>query len=106
MLLSERRTHRTATHSRLDHAAVVLLRLVTDAPDWDAERAARELRARFGDDRVLHLLRARVSHAMLDRPTPTDVRALATLDRALLPARRPVQRPSRSLSLGPALSAR
>lgn len=100
MLPSERRTHRTAVHSRLDHAVLVLLRLVTDPQGWDAERAARDLRSRLGDDRMLPLLRARVAHAMIERQTPTDDRALATLDHALTPARRTDPRPFRSFPLG------
>ncbi len=58
------------------------------ADDWDLESAALELRSQFDDVRLLHLLRARVAHAMLDRPTPRDLRALATLERALFAPRR------------------
>jgi hypothetical protein len=61
----------------------VLLRGVTDRRGWDPDRAADDLRAGLGDDRLLRLVRARVTRAMLERPTPTDVRALDTLDRAL-----------------------
>jgi hypothetical protein len=69
--------------TRLAYAAAVLLRVVT-ARGWCAETAARDLRARLRDDRnLLRLLQARVSRAMLERPTATDVRAHATLELAL-----------------------
>ena len=74
-----------ATHSRrpLDRAAAALLRLVM-ADGWRAEPAGRALRALVrGDVRLLRLLHARVARAMLDRPTPSDARALATLEQAL-----------------------
>lgn len=83
MLLAERRTPRTAQRGRLDHAAITLLRLVADERGWDLETAGNDLRDQLDDERLLHLLRARVAHAMLARPTHTDRRALATLDRAL-----------------------
>jgi hypothetical protein len=88
MLPTERRPVRTVRRCQTDRAAVVLLRLVADPDDWDREDAALELRGQFDDVRLLHLLRARVAHAMLDRPTPTDLRALATLERALFAPRR------------------
>ena len=88
MLPTTRRPVRTAQRCRTDRAAVVLLRLVADPDDWDLESAAVELRRQFDDLRLLHLLRARVAHAMLDRPTPRDLRALATLERALFAPRR------------------
>lgn len=88
MLPTERRPVRTAQRCRTDRAAVALLRLVADRDDWDLEKAAHELRSQFDDVRLLQLLRARVAHAMLDRPTPTDLRALATLERALFEPRR------------------
>ena len=62
---------------------VALLRVVR-VRNWGPEEAALHLRARLDDDRVLlSLLRARVAHAMLDRPTRTDERAFATLECAL-----------------------
>lgn len=88
MLPTQRRTVRTAQRCRTDRAAVVLLRLVADTDDWDPESAAAELRSQFDDVRLLQLLRARVAHAMLERPTPRDLRALATLERALFAPRR------------------
>ena len=84
-MLPQQRPSRTALRSRLDHAAVTLLRLVADRRSWNIEAAARDLRAHVDDDAALHLLRARISLAMLERPTPTDQRALATLDRAFRP---------------------
>lgn len=67
----------------LDRAAAALLRLVM-ADGWRPEPAGRALRALVrGDVRVLRLLHARVARAMLDRPTPSDARALATLEQAL-----------------------
>jgi hypothetical protein len=51
---------------------------------WRAETAAQDLRARLQDDQtLLRLLNARVSRAMLARPTQTDARAHATLELAL-----------------------
>jgi len=88
MLPTERRQIRTVRRCQTDRAAVALLRLVADRDDWDLEQAAHELRSQFDDVRLLNLLRARVAHAMLDRPTPTDLRALATLERALFAPRR------------------
>jgi hypothetical protein len=74
---------RPAGPSRLDQAVVALLRVVM-VRNWGPEEAAQNLRARLDDDRLLlHLLRARVAHAMLDRPTRTDERAFATLEHAL-----------------------
>ena len=89
MLHTERRPTRTAMRCRLDLAARTLMHLVADRRGWSRESAALELRARLDDDQVLHLLRARVALAMLERPTPTDRRALATLEYALRPARSP-----------------
>ena len=66
----------------MDQAVLALLRVVRVRP-WRAEEAGRHLRARLNDDRLLHLLRARVAQAMLDRPTRTDERAFATLECAL-----------------------
>lgn len=88
MLPTERRPLRTVRRCRTDQAVVALLRLVADRDGWDLERAALDLRSQFDDEGLLHLLRARVAHAMLDRPTPTDLRALATLERALFAPRR------------------
>lgn len=74
---------RTARQTRLAYAAAVLLRVV-EASGGRAEIAARDLRAHLHDDRtLLRLLNARVSRAMLVRPTNTDVRAHATLELAL-----------------------
>ena len=74
---------RPAGPSRLDQGVVALLRVVM-VRNWGPEEAALHLRARLDDDRLLlHLLRARVAHAMLDRPTQTDERAFATLECAL-----------------------
>jgi hypothetical protein len=87
MTLSPRRP-RSETRSRIDRAAVTLLRLVTDRRPWDPEWAARELRRELDDDNILFLLRARVVCAMLDRPSPTDDRALATVESALRGPRR------------------
>ena len=86
MLSTQRASPRTAHHHRLDRAAKVLLRLVTDQRGWEAEQAAGLLRAQLGDDRLIRLLRVRVLEAMQDRPTPVDHRALSTLDHALLEA--------------------
>ena len=88
MLPTERRPLRTVRRCRTDQAVVALLRLVADRDSWDLERAAADLRRQVDDEGLLHLLRARVAHAMLERPTPTDLRALATLERALFAPRR------------------
>jgi hypothetical protein len=62
---------------------VALLRVVM-VRNWAPEEAALHLRACLDDDRMLlHLLRARVAQAMLERPTHTDERAFATLECAL-----------------------
>jgi hypothetical protein len=83
LLPHSRRTSRTPGPTRLDQALLALLR-VTEVRGWAPEEAARHLRMRLNDDRVLlHLLRARVAHAMLERPTRTDERAFATLECAL-----------------------
>jgi hypothetical protein len=69
--------------TRLAYAAAVLLRVVRSR-GWCAESAAHELRSRLDDDRdLIRLLNARVSRAMLSRPTRTDARAHATLQLAL-----------------------
>lgn len=68
---------------RLDLASLTLVRAVM-ADGWRPEEAARELLSRIHDDRrLLRLLRARVSRAMLHRPTQIAERANATLDCAL-----------------------
>jgi hypothetical protein len=57
---------------------------VVRARGWHAEAAARDLRLRLHDDHdLLRLLNARVSRAMLVRPTETDARAHETLAVAL-----------------------
>jgi len=81
LLPVSRRSH-TAGPTPLDQALLALLRVVM-VRSWRAEEAARHLRARLDDDRLLHLLHARVAQAMLDRPTRTDERAFATLECAL-----------------------
>jgi hypothetical protein len=92
MLPTSRRTLRAAGPTRLDQAVVALLRVVM-VRGWGPEEAARDLRTRLDDDRLLlHLLRARVAHAMLERPTRTDERAFATLDCALGGPARPPER--------------
>lgn len=69
--------------NRLDHATAALLHLVM-TPGWTPEQAAQRLRRRVHDDRLLlRLLFARVSRAMLDRPTAIDARAHATVAHAL-----------------------
>jgi hypothetical protein len=74
-----------ARGNRLDHATAALLHLVM-SPGWTPEQAAQRLRRRVHDDRLLlRLLFARVSRAMLDRPTAIDARAHATLTHALDP---------------------
>jgi hypothetical protein len=74
---------RPARPTRLAYAAAVLLRVVT-VRGWRAETAASDLRTRLHDDRtLLRLLQAKVSRAMLVRPTETDERAHATLTLAL-----------------------
>lgn len=83
MLPTSRRSLRAPAPTRLDQAALVLTRVVM-VRGWCPEEAARQLRARLDDDRLLlHLLRARVASAMLHRPTGTDERAFATLECAL-----------------------
>jgi len=73
----------TPPRTRLAYAAAVLLKEV-GVRGWCAEQAAQELRSRLDDDRtLLRLLNARVSRAMLARPTRTDARAHATLQVAL-----------------------
>ena len=74
-------------------ASVVLLRSVMD-DRWHADEAsARLLSEVHGDRPLLRLLRARLSRAMLERPTPTTERALTTLDRALSPLLTVLHRP-------------
>lgn len=69
--------------SRLDQASIFLLKAVM-VDDWGPDAAGRELLGRLHDDRrLLELLRARVARAMLGRTTGTDLRAAATLERAL-----------------------
>jgi len=54
------------------------------ADGWRPERAAKELLTRVrGDHRVLRLMRAKLSRAMLERPTRITERAVLTLDHAL-----------------------
>ncbi len=74
---------RPRVRTQVDHASIALLRSVM-AEGWRPETAARELLVRVrGDRRVLRLLRARVSRAMLERPTRITERATVTLDHAL-----------------------
>jgi hypothetical protein len=74
---------RLPRQTRLAYAAAVLLQVVRSR-GWCPENAARELRSRLDDDRdLIRLLNARVSRAMLVRPTRTDARAHATLELAL-----------------------
>jgi hypothetical protein len=77
---------RTRHDTPLDNASRVLLRSVmTDS--WQPEEAARDLLRRLeGDSLMLRLLRARVSRALLTRPTRIAARAAATLDLALTEA--------------------
>jgi hypothetical protein len=82
---TRRRTVRTTPPSRVDQAAALLSRLVSDSRGWDADTAARDLSARLADEWLLRQLRARVVQAMLRLPLPSDARALATLDLALAP---------------------
>ena len=74
---------RYRARTRLDHASIALLRAVM-ADGWRPERAARELLVRVnGDRRLLRLMRAKLSRAMLDRPTLITERAATTIDHAL-----------------------
>lgn len=74
---------RARPRNRIDHASVVLLRIVM-AAGWHPEQAGRDLLRRLGDDRlVLELLRGRVARAMLRRSTQTDVRASSTIRHAI-----------------------
>jgi hypothetical protein len=67
----------------LDNASRALVRSVM-ADGWQPEEAARDLVRRLhGDSLMLKLLRARVSRALLHRPTQIGRRAAATLDLAL-----------------------
>lgn len=64
----------------LDHASRALLRSVM-AEGWQPEEAARDLLRRLdGNGLLLRLLRARISRAMLDRPSEIVSRAATTLD--------------------------
>jgi hypothetical protein len=74
---------RPRTRTRADHAFVALLRAVM-AEGWRPEEAARELLEAVRQDlRLLRLVRARISRAMLERPTGITERATLTLDVAL-----------------------
>lgn len=74
---------RPRVRNRVDHASIALLRAVM-ADGWRPEKAARDLVTRVrGDRRVLRLMRAKLSRAMLDRPTRITERAVLTLDHAL-----------------------
>ena len=74
---------RPRTRRRVDLASVSLLKSVM-SDTWRPDQAADDLLARVHDDRrVLRLMRARLSRAMLDRPTRIIERAAITLDHAL-----------------------
>jgi hypothetical protein len=74
---------RPRVRTRVDHAFLTLLRAVM-AEGWRPDKAARDLLESVHDDRrLLQLLRARISRAMLDRPTRITERATLTLDHAL-----------------------
>lgn len=74
---------RPRVRNRVDHASIALLRAVM-ADGWRPEKAARDLVTRVrGDRRVLRLMKAKLSRAMLDRPTRITERAVLTLDHAL-----------------------
>jgi hypothetical protein len=74
---------RPRTRTRADHAFVALLRAVM-VEGWRPEEAARELLEAVRQDlRLLRLVRARISRAMLERPTGITERATLTLDVAL-----------------------
>jgi hypothetical protein len=74
---------RPRTRTQADHAFVALLRAVM-AEGWRPEEAARELLETVRQDlRLLRLVRARISRAMLERPTAITERATLTLDVAL-----------------------
>lgn len=90
-------THRPGSN-RLDQATAALLHLVM-TPGWTPEQAARRLRRRVHDDRLLlRLLFARVSRAMVDRPTAIDARAHQTLVHALDPDAAPRRSPAAGAS--------
>lgn len=77
------RPRRTRHDNPLDHASRALLRSVM-AEGWQPDEAAKSLLEQVHDDgRLIRLLRARVSRALLDRPTQIAARAAATLDAAL-----------------------
>ncbi|GAB2741209.1 hypothetical protein [Nocardioides pakistanensis] len=74
---------RPRQRSRADQACAVLLK-VAMADGWQAETAARTLLDEIHEDpRLLRILRARVSRAMLLRPTAIANRAAATLECAV-----------------------
>jgi hypothetical protein len=74
---------RPRTRTRADHAFVALLRAVM-AEGWRPDEAARELLETVRQDRrLLRLVRARISRAMLERPTGITERATLTLELAL-----------------------
>jgi hypothetical protein len=74
---------RPRVRTRVDHASVTLFRLVM-ADGWRPEQAARELlSAVHGDRRVLALVRAKLSRAVLERPTRLTERATRTVEQAL-----------------------
>jgi hypothetical protein len=83
MPASPRTSTRSVPPAAQERATRLLLRTLMDRRSWNPDEAADDLRAGLADDRLLRLVRARVARAMLARPTPTDVRALDTLDRAL-----------------------
>lgn len=83
MQSTRRRSVRTAPPSRIDQAAALLSRLVTDPRRWDPDAAAADLNRQLADEWLLRQLRCRVVQAMLRLPLPADTRALATLDLAL-----------------------
>ena len=87
---------RPRVRTRVDHAFLALLRSVM-ADGWRPEKAAQDLLVTVHDDRrMLRLLRARLSRAMLDRPTRITDRATLTLDHAL---GKPVAQQSRGTAI-------
>lgn len=83
MQSTRRRSVRTVRPTRIDQAAALLSRHVTDPRRWDPDAAAADLNRRLADEWLLRQLRGRVARAMLRLPLPADTRALATLDLAL-----------------------
>lgn len=74
---------KTSLGSPANKACALLLKTVM-AEDWQPETAARALLAEIhGDPRLLRILRAKVSRAMLTRPTEIAGRAAETLDCAV-----------------------